>query len=218
MPAQIADADGIFRHVVHPMSFRGSKYFAPQNMMALRPEATTDGSCVFVTSVAWQKFVPSIALVHAYGCRLAAKQNDRLRADGKFTEEKRRIYCGAYQFEAGDIRALPDVEGLHGLEHADIVHAVELGEVAHADLRIRVNPNAGDVEGLKTAIVDRIWQAAAIGPERHTCTADIDRLPHPFEKLEDAPSGQYTDARSIWLRCSQWLAYLTYQLRSRRAD
>jgi hypothetical protein len=76
--------DKLFRHSVYPNGFP-AKRFSPAGIIKLFDQA--DGS--LLGSVAWQRFFPTTAHIHAYGCRLAAKQNEKLIANGKFRPERK---------------------------------------------------------------------------------------------------------------------------------
>ena len=205
--SRIADRDNYFRHSVYPVSFRG-KSFASKNLMALRDLA--DGS--LLTSLTWQQYVPTTSYIHSYGCRMASRRNDKKRADGAYKEKNRQVYCGAYQLTGRAVRALATVENLHEISSADIIHHIEEGEIAHTDLRIVLKAGQFDIEGTKTAIVDRLWNTCT-GPLRHICDCDTEIEPHPNSRLETPPAGQYFDTRSYLRRlwffirfqvCSWW--------------
>jgi hypothetical protein len=204
----IPDGDNLFRHSIHPLSFASNK-FVVYKFIHLVQES--DGS--LLTSITWERYLPTTKYVHGYGCRLALRMNERLKEQNKFQKKNRRVYCGAYQLGAKAIRALPSVEGLEEILSADVVHHIEDGEIAHTDLRI-VLKNSGDpgIEGTKTAIVDRLWNTCS-GPLRHTCDFDQDLTPHPRSGLSNAPKGPYSDSRSglqrLWhvvrFRLCKWL-------------
>ena len=141
------------------------------------------------SSLAWERYVPTVKYVHEYGCRLAFGINERKRVAGKFKEKDRHHYCGAYQLRGGAVRALAVTAGLNEVASADIIHLIEAGEIAHTDLRIVLRPGI-DVEGTKTAIVDRLWNACS-GPLRHIYDYDHNMLGHANSKLIRGPLGEY---------------------------
>jgi hypothetical protein len=190
---RIPDRDSLFRHSIHPLAFK-SRAFAAEKFIHL--ELQPDGS--LLTSVAWERYVPTVRQVRKYGCRTALKMNDTMKAEGKFTEKRRRLYCGAYQLRAGAIRALVGAANLDEISSADVVHHVEEGELAHTDLRIFLKPDVSNIAGTKTAIADRVWNIC-FGPLRHRCQCDRDVQEHPSLNLVAAPRGGYSDGRS-WLR------------------
>jgi len=189
-PNHIWDRDNLFRHSVYPVSFKG-KRFNFGKLIGLRgPDAGP-----LVTSLAWQKFVPSTDYVHRYGCRLAARRNANNTAKGKDIKASRQLYCGAYALTGAAVRALACTEQLNEISNADVIHEIEDGEIAHVNLRISLKPGEYDVEGTKTAIVDRLWHAF-VGPLRHRCDCDNDIEQHPSAMLDTAPGGEYSDRRS----------------------
>jgi hypothetical protein len=192
---RIAGGDNLFRHCIHPLSFKGPR-FASDKLIKIYDES--DGS--LLASLVWERFVPTPTLLHGYGCRLALGMNDRARSEGTYRERNRRIYCGAYQLRADAVRALTVTEGLNEIVSADVVHHIEEGEIAHADLRIVLRLGDDfDIESTKTAIVDRLWNACR-GPLKHVCDHDKETNPHPSSMLSAAPGGAYSDTRSHPLR------------------
>jgi hypothetical protein len=126
--------------------------------------------------------------------------NEKERETGKFKEKTRRIYCGAYELKAKAVFALAMADGLNEILSADVLHQVEDGEISHAALRIVLKSDSvSNVEGTKTAIIDRLWNACS-GPLRHICDCDRDVADHPSSNLVAAPGGDYYDTRSHWLR------------------
>jgi hypothetical protein len=191
----VGDGDNLFRHSIYPVSFKG-KSFAPEKLLRLVTEP--DGS--ILTSVAWERYAPTAKYVHEYGCRTALRRNEKKRAGGKFKEKDRSVYCGAYHLKARTIRALVAAENLDEISSADIIHNIEEGEIAHADLRVVLKPGS-DIEGTKTAIIDRLWNAGS-GPLFHRCDCDRDIAQHPNHSLSTPPGGAYLDSRTsisrIW--------------------
>ena len=194
---RIPDRANLFRHSVHPLAFRG-KRFAPQKLFKLYDDKQTETEVI--ASVAWQKYLPTEQHIHGYGCRLAFKMNEKKRQQGTFKENSRHIYCGAYQLTAAAVRRLANMEGLDQIVAAEVTHLIEDGEIAHAELRFVFKAGNIDVEGTKTAIVDRLWNACS-GPLRHICECDHDVASHPSEDLTHAPLGECTDGLG---RCSRF--------------
>lgn len=193
----IGEHDGLFRHLVFPLAFRGRAFQWEKGMKLWdEPDRTV------LASVAWERFVPTIAEIHGYGCRLAFRMTEKKQKEEKYREKDRRIYCGAYQFKAGQIRAIARTEGLEDVLSADVIHHIEDGEIAHADLRFTLSEEPKfDIEGTKTAILVRLWHSCN-GPLVRKCDCDNDILDHPSSALPTPPSGPYKDMRSssqrIW--------------------
>jgi hypothetical protein len=191
----IADGDSLFRQSIHPLSFKG-KAFAWAKCLMFYDEP--EGS--LLASLSWERYLPTTEAVHGYGCRLAFRMNEKKRMAGKLTNKSRNVYCGAYQLKGKAIRALATVEGLNEVLSADVIHHIEEGEIAHADLRIALKPGeVPDIEGTKTAILDRLWNTCS-GPMKHICDCDKDILEHPSSSLAIPPAGAYSDTRSPLLR------------------
>jgi hypothetical protein len=114
-----------------------------------------------------------------------------MRNQGRTKAKDRRIYCGAYVFTVDAVRKLRGTKGLPEVVSADVVHKIEDGEVAHAALLIELHPGTTNVEGTKTAIIDRLWQVSG-GPLKHTCECDHDVKNHPSQNLSSA-ARQVTD-------------------------
>ena len=156
----VPDDNNLFRHSVHPTSFKGNN-FAPEKHLKLND--VNGDERLIEASVAWQRYLPTTEHVHLYGCKLAFKRNEKARNNGKFKEKSRQVYCGAYQIKAHAVRSIIN----------------ELPEMDVGDF---------DVEAIKTAIIDRLWNASC-GPLRHVCDCDRDLADHPSSKLPDAPMG-----------------------------
>jgi hypothetical protein len=187
---QIGEQDSLFRHVVFPLAF-GGRAFQWDKTMKLFDEP--DGS--ILASLAWERYVPTTAHIHAYGCRLASRMNADQQKKDKYREKDRRIYSGAYQLRADHIRALATTNGLEEVLSAEVIHHVEAGEIAHTDLRITLKRDSEfGLEGTKTAILACLWNACC-GPLVHKCDCDQEILQHPSHSLPDAPSGPYRDMR-----------------------
>ena len=188
MPRTIPNDDNLFRHSIYPVSFRG-KRFAQEKLLRLEEE--TAGS--LVTSLAWERYAPTAQYVHEYGCRLAVRRNKQKRDEGKYKEKDRQIYCGVYQLTGGAVRSLANQgRPLDEIVRADVVHEVEYGEIAHINLRVRLKSDHKDVEGTKTAIIDRLWNVCR-GPVQHVCYEERDLPTHPNVELSVPPAGGYVD-------------------------
>jgi hypothetical protein len=207
--ARIPDKDHLFRHSVHPVAFRGQA-LAPALFFHL-----TDIPGGFLGSLAWERYEPTAEMVHAHGCRMTRRRNDSLRAEGKFKERNRRVYAGAYQLTARAVRALVGAENLHDIVSAEVVHHIEEGEIAHTDLRITLRPDTVDVEGTKTAVVDRLWRSCR-GPLKHVCEGDADIADHPSSRLIPAPQGPYSDSASEFRRCWRLIKFRIWSWLLRR--
>ena|SRR6266850_1180732 len=185
----IPDSDELLRHSLFPLAFQ-SKVFLPEKLWRFFDEE--DGA--IEASLAWQRYVPTLKLVHEFGCRVAAKINAEKRAAGKFRPRNRHIYCGAYVIDARSVRSLVGMEGLNEIASANVVHQIEKGEIAHSALKVVLKQGDFDREATKTAILDRLWQASR-GPATHVCDEDRDIEDHPRAKLLAAPGGDYVDTR-----------------------
>ena len=188
---RIRDGDYLYRYSVHPLSFHRD-IFDQSRLFHLVYNAASDA---ILGSLAWERFVPTHEYIHAYGCRLAKKRNDKKRAEGKLNRENRQIYCGAYGLRARFVRALVGAEELAEVASADITHLVEDGEIAHAELKIVLVAGTANVESTKTAILDRLWNASC-GPLTHICDYDDDLDEHPSTSLSIGRGGEYVDTRS----------------------
>lgn len=146
MPMRIPVSDVVYRHAVHPEAFkkntldRGRLFHFGSD--PLQP----------TMSVAWERFVPTEKLIHGYGLRMVAARNRKISDPAKHKK-----YCGAYQFLVSDVLALPNDASLSDVEAIIISHLEENGEIAHANLTIQVRAGCDDVPGVKTAILDRLW-------------------------------------------------------------
>jgi hypothetical protein len=199
----VRNSDNLFRHCIHPVSFKSGR-FIPEKAIKLYPEP--DGA--LLASVVWQRFVPTTELLHDYGCRLADGINEKERAAGTYKQKNRKIYCGAYQLGADAVRALPN--HLDEIVFAEVFHHIEEGEIAHADLLIVLKLGIDlNIEGTKTAIVDRLWNSFC-GPLKHICDCDKDTELHPSTLLPRAPNGDYSDNRSKILRFWSIVRYRIY--------
>jgi hypothetical protein len=189
----VGKKDSVFRHVVYPLAFqvRGPVFQWHKTMHLVED---TDGS--ILTSVAWDRYLPTTDYVHAYGCRLALRMNKNLREKNKFRENDRRIYTGAYQIFADRIRALAGAGGPEDVISADVSHNIETGEIAHTDLRIMLRGDPKfDLEGTKTEILVWLWNNCN-GPLVPKYGYDKDLQNHSGADLPPAPSGPYRDSRS----------------------
>jgi hypothetical protein len=203
---RIPDSDGLFRYCNYPFSFKSQgKLFAWEKMWYLKRD---QGKGTLLGSLAWERYVPLTKHVHAYGCRIVFRMNEKLRAEGKF-ERERRIYCGAYQLKANAVRALATTPELNEISSADVVHNIENGEIAHTDLRIALKPGDFDVEATKTAIVDRLWNAS-FGPLKYKSVCDRDIEPHPSSLLPPAPAGRYSETRACLYRLFSLIRFQIY--------
>src|SRR5271156_2111615 len=102
---RITDSDRLFRLCTHPIAFKTAKknhIFDPKKVMYIQPQ--DDGS--LAASFAWERFVPTTELVHAYGCRLSSGINRKKQNERKDPQKNRNVYCGAYQLQASDVREL----------------------------------------------------------------------------------------------------------------
>jgi hypothetical protein len=171
-------------------------------------EQQRDGS--LLTSVAWERYVPTDKEVHGYGCRTAYRRNRK--REGKITPKNRSVYCGAYQLTAKAARELTSTQNPGEISSAELIHHIEEGEIAHTNLRIVLSLDAPILDSTKTAIVDRLWNACS-GPLLHSCSCDQDVDPHPNRTLTGPPRGAYSDTRSrlsrrwyvIRFRALHWL-------------
>jgi hypothetical protein len=197
---RVRGSEYLYRSSVYPAAFRHKKKLEPVLVPALffylgdEPN-DVDGTQLVFGSLAWERFAPSWDHVHAYGCRIASRRNAKLEAEGRLDPSKRNVYCGSYALKARSIRSLVGLENLAEIVSADVVHKIEDGEIAHAELQIVVQADGRDVEATKTAIIDRLWNASS-GPLKHVCAFDSDLEPHPSSLLADGPGGRLPDGRS----------------------
>jgi hypothetical protein len=200
----IPNEDNLFRSCIHPTSFKSKgRLFESKKLFFPR---TDPDERTLLGSLAWERYVPTTKHVHAYGCRVASFINERSRSSGRVG---RKIYCGAYQLNAGVIRALAAMDGLSEVSSADVEHRIENKEIAHANLRISLKPGDFDVEDAKTAIVDYLWHRC-FGPLRYVDAGDQDINPHPSSNLVTPPAGPYSDTRSCVSRLWSLIRFRIY--------
>lgn len=190
--SRIPDHHNVFRATIYPLAFKSNNKFNQHK--AFKLESQEDGS--ILGSLAWERYVPTTKHVHRYGCRLAFGMNRKYREQGN--RKDRRIYCGSYNLKVGAIRGLVN-ELREVVLSADVIHHIENGQIAHADLRILVGKDHHGDEGTKTAILDRLWNSCR-GPIKHECEGDQDVGQHPNKNLEPPPQGEYRDTRSMLCR------------------
>lgn len=212
-PRHVPENDNVFRQCVFPVSFRGNKsrIFSYQKLLRLEESRGR-----LVTSVAWERYAPTTNHVHGYGCRLAEKRNTRLQPKDSYTKEKRSIYCGSYQLKLQNIRKLMRDQLLSEFKDSQIIHAVEDGEIAHANLEFFIDEKSQfDREGTKTAIIDLVWRAAQ-GPLLHVCEHEREATQPCHEDLPVPAAGPYKDDRTYlirtWYLCRFYLAKLVLRL------
>jgi len=212
--SNIQNGDNLYRHSVFPISFKGNQ-FASAKFWNFK-EKTDLNQTSIVTSLAWERYVPSKKYVHAYGCRLASRITEKRKSEGKTSPKYRHVYCGSYQLNAEAIRLLTTTDGLADILSADVIHEIENGEIAHTNLKIFFKPVLQyDLEGTKTAIIDRLWSVNR-GPLLHVCKYDRDIANgHPNESLQVPPSGEYLDARS-YLLCFWFILRFHVEMLCRR--
>lgn len=180
--------------MVNPIAFTNAgKVFNWEKAFRLNHDQT---SGAIFGSMAWDHFLPTTAHIHGYGCRLAAKINDKRKVGGELKKKNRHVYCGAYEVKAGLVRSLVGVEGLSDLASADVTHLIEDGEIAHAELRFKLSSEAMSIEGTKTAIVVSLLNGVS-GPIKHLCECDRDITPHPSTMLTTGQLGEFVDRRSF---------------------
>ena len=164
-------------------------------------------------SFVWERYAPLMSYVHAYGCRNSKRRNQQRGS------RSRDVYCGSYQLLASAIRGLENTTGLPEVATADVIHCIENNEIAHASLQIRLRDTVpeDDLEGVKTAIVDRIWNCSR-GPLRHACSGDKDLKPHPNANLTLAPLGPFVAnisiAQQVWRVARYWWSYLVWKFQA----
>jgi hypothetical protein len=197
----IPNGDRLFRHAFYPLCFKTKqRLFAWQNLIYFKKQH--DGS--LLGSLAWERYVPTEKYVHEYGCRLARGRNDKKRAEGRFADENRDIYCGAYQLRADAVRALVTDDKLDEISSneilsVDVVHHIEAGEIARTDSKVLLKPKVTNIAFTKTAILVGLWNACS-GPLRHTCDSDLNVNPHPNINLITAPAGECSYTRPYFNR------------------
>ena len=192
--SRVSDNAGLFRHCIYPNAFKG-KSFLPEKFWHL--VKMNDGA--FYGSLAWDRYLPRIPDVHAYGCELASRMNVKKIKSGILKPRDRLFYCGAYNIRGRSVRALARTPGLSEVTAADVFHLIENGQIAHVALKISILPNDPYVQGTKTAIVDRLWNSCS-GPLGHTCAYDQDVVTHPSVGLPDGPAGPFAERKNAYVR------------------
>jgi hypothetical protein len=212
MPAVVPSGDNLFRGAHHPVAFQKA-VFRRAKFMKLYWDPKKPS--LIEASFVWDKYAPTQALVHAYGCRVSAARNNR-------RPDRRDVYCGAYHLKAAQVCRLAATPGLEEIATAEVVHQVENNEIAHVASLIRLHHAADEegIEGVKTAIVDRLWNGCS-GPLKHTCDPDGDLDPHPSNSLELAPLGLYVENRTrlqrAWSLVRYCILVFIWKLRSSTA-
>jgi hypothetical protein len=198
----VQTGDWLFRPAVFPL-FNKKKDFDSHLFWNLQ-----DDGQMIEGSLVWERLAPLPGYVHAYGCRLARRFNDAEKRKGNL-KNAHRMYCGCYQLNVDAVRALPGTPNLLEIATADVVHKIEdSGELAHAAVVIRLKAAQGNLEGVKTAIMDRLWRAAR-GPLAHVCQEDEAAREHLAQLLPAGPNGPFVDARSGLRR---GVCYMRFQL------
>lgn len=201
---KVQPGDILYRHCVFPHSFSKAPNFDKKRYWNLTGK---HGEDLIETSVAWERFAPTLGYVHAYGCRLAAYQTKQLRESGEL-QAPPRIYCGAYQFSVDAVRLLKGAKNLKDIVSAEVVHRIEEnGELAHAALLVKLKDASRDIENLKTAIVAVLWKRTN-GPFKHICSCDRDlKNNHPNLRMEDAPNESPPNPRSLGVQLWRWMRF-----------
>jgi len=210
MSSTLPAVDNLFRGAHHPVSFNKRDIFKYGKFMKL----FNDNNPRFIeASFILERFAPTLTYVHAYGCRTSSRRNAR-------NLTRRDVYCGAYQLKVRDIRDLAVTDGLPEIAMADVIHAIEDNEIAHGSFQVRLKEDIveDDIEDVKTAIADRLWNKSR-GPLAHHCRVDCDLDPHPSTNLPPAPLGRYNDDRALVARWSSLARFfwsrLVWNIRSR---
>jgi len=196
--------EGVWRSAIFPLAFNRRQKFIPKSYYRLKG---AEGSAfVLVTSLCRQKYAPTLIMVHRFGCRLAKSHN---RSEVRRGKEANRIYCGGYALLTKDILGLKGTSNLPQVKDVQVIHCVENGEFAHANLRIVIDTNGDEeaVEGVKTLIVDRLW-AHSSGPAKYSCLSDERLEPHPSEWLMQGGKGAFSEERSNKTIAADVAAYL----------
>jgi hypothetical protein len=211
MSAAIPQNANLFRGAHHPVAFQKQVFRYAKFMMLYSGD---ENPGVIEASFIWERYAPTLSRVHSYGCRISNRRNQK-------KPKTRDVYCGAFHINACHIRGLATTDGLPEVTTADVVHHVEANEIAHASLRVVLRDGIGedDIEGVKTVIVDRIWNNSR-GPLAHKCEGDKDLNPHPSANLSAAPLGPYVDQRSkarrlwclarFWWLCFVWKVQMSF--------
>jgi hypothetical protein len=199
----LPDGEQVWRSAVFPVAFKKKKL---SQRALFKLYSAENSSFLLEMSLVREKYAPSLDMMHGFGCRLAAGQNQNLIAKGKDAD---RIYCGAYQLRTEDIRRLSEEPQLPEVTKAQVLHIVEDDELAHANMRIEVDTGGDEeaIEPVKTLIVDRLWNKSA-GPARHICPPDQHVQGHPSTALEDGPNGSYIQKCNARVRVEVLLCLL----------
>jgi hypothetical protein len=191
MGSVVPPGENVWRSAVFPVAFK-KKQLSPKAFFKLYSDETRP-FCLEMSLVR-ERYAPILAMVHGFGCRLAASQNVAQQSKGKLAD---RVYCGAYQISARSIEELGRTPNLPEVKVSQVIHVVEAGEFAHANLRLEVDTQGDEdaIEPIKTLIIDRLWERSR-GPAIHVCDCDAGVNPHPSALLQQSPLGPYVDTRS----------------------
>lgn len=194
----IGEDVSLFRGIHYPTAFHDERVRVLDTSKSINLNYNKSTNTI-EASVVWQMLAPRMSDVHRYGRRLSAERQARQKLD---------VYCGVYQVTVARLREKCLDPNAPELTAIDAVHAVEKGELSHANLYFTLAPgiNDADLEDVKTFIVDRMWHALR-GPVRHVGPASQYIADHPNEKLHDAPGGAYIDERR-WHRVACQIALM----------
>lgn len=173
----------VSRSAIFPKFYLNSepvRGFAPEQLLDFQRIDKKDKSRLW-TSVAWHlKLNNDREEIHAYGCRLAAKKNERY-VERKQVDPKPLVsqchYLGHYDFS---LESIPHIEtDAHSVE---VVYQPEDGEDSHCNVIIAERSDLAadvDLKDSRATVITRLWRHL-VGPYRGLCAVDAEY----FEALE----------------------------------
>ena len=217
----VRSGDALYRPCLFPEAFnKSAAAFKPEGFWHLcwdKEKKTIE------TSLVWERLAPTLARVHAYGCRLAKQRSEEMLRTPRGFRETRKLYCGTYEFTVDAVRGLATSGKFQEIASADVRHKIEAnGAIAHAELILTLKDIPQDAEGFKTAVQAELWSQSR-GPFTHVCRQDLIIADHPSSRLQDAPGGKQQPQRPWFKRlcliarycldCALWkaLAILDHQ-------
>lgn len=170
--SRLDDTDIVARCALYPRYNDTHGVFSPERFVGLN-NTTVNGSRRWVTSIACRKYLPTIADMHAYGCRAARAANARIEHDlqraPRFGEN--RVYYRGYR--EIEVRCIRSINGRCYLIDAYWRPVENLREHGQIELEESISATKSQGAQARTAIIALL--CSIFGPIfGHTCTEDSD--------------------------------------------